>query len=700
MSWLDDLKGKHISRLGVGFPDRKGLNFSGNFSIADNPATGATDVDVSFVGGQFYATLTGEAGVTTNVYPPGDFRRYGAVGDGITDDTAAVAAALTASGKFGIFAYCPGGYAGFRVTAGFANATYGQDIKLRGDGSSRVGSFSKVSKIILDSASGTSFFYSGDQAGHLVVRDLDFSCAEYVLDRAFFRFTANVGNFNFNNVNFYNVERPLVFKAASYFQNGSLTDVQFSNSGTIHSESSALVGTLLALNNVNHEGSVPINTPKVVMNLQGVRHIVATNLLLEGAAPAASWTVLNLDLGAVVAGINGAEMGAVINGFWIEFTTFDMTPLSINGMSARFSMASGLIDQNLPVVLNHGALLQVTDSIAVGAFRNFNNQFSFTDVFSKVMLENCKLRDIEQTLVNQIELINCVSAPDDSHQVAYVPHTTMDAETIYEWKGELPQNQTIVTFPTNPSYAYKLSVITDAVYGRLLSVNPNGQVVPQWEIIINCPAEWTNRTLRLQMYAKFPGGVGGSYNQLAFTGVATGNLVSVTPDQFAWYSTAIRVPVGGGAINIFSQSNWTTTANVLIAALRVSLGGAYSRFPSLEKLVTIDSRATAVPTSGVFVVGDRIKNSAPAVGQPKAWSCTVAGGLTQATRGNTTAYAQGAWVLWTSGTTVWECTVAGTTAGAPPSIVGAVVGTTVVDGTVTWTCKALTQATFTSEGNL
>jgi hypothetical protein len=35
--------------------------------------------------------------------------------------------------------------------------------------------------------------------------------------------------------------------------------------------------------------------------------------------------------------------------------------------------------------------------------------------------------------------------------------------------------------------------------------------------------------------------------------------------------------------------------------------------------------ATASPTSGTYIVGDRVWNSAPAVGQPKSWVCTVAG---------------------------------------------------------------------------
>jgi hypothetical protein len=108
----------------------------------------------------------------------------------------------------------------------------------------------------------------------------------------------------------------------------------------------------------------------------------------------------------------------------------------------------------------------------------------------------------------------------------------------------------------------------------------------------------------------------------------------------------------------------------------------------------------AAPTSGVYILGDTIRNSAPAVGQPKEWINTQDGGAYSTTRANTTGYTVGIYALWTTGTTVWECTTAGTSAGAAPSIVGKVVGDTVVDGSVTWTMRATTQANFVSAGNL
>lgn len=105
----------------------------------------------------------------------------------------------------------------------------------------------------------------------------------------------------------------------------------------------------------------------------------------------------------------------------------------------------------------------------------------------------------------------------------------------------------------------------------------------------------------------------------------------------------------------------------------------------------------AAPTSGVFAKGDEILNSAGTVGQPKAWIVTTAGGASSSTRANSTAYTAGTWIKTSTGA-VLECTTAGTTDTAEPTI-GAV-GTTVTDGSVIWTVRATTSAVLTSTGNL
>lgn len=49
------------------------------------------------------------------------------------------------------------------------------------------------------------------------------------------------------------------------------------------------------------------------------------------------------------------------------------------------------------------------------------------------------------------------------------------------------------------------------------------------------------------------------------------------------------------------------------------------KFGSLELNAKTFTTATAAPVNGTWKVGDRVFNSAPVVGQPKSWVCTVAG---------------------------------------------------------------------------
>ena len=111
----------------------------------------------------------------------------------------------------------------------------------------------------------------------------------------------------------------------------------------------------------------------------------------------------------------------------------------------------------------------------------------------------------------------------------------------------------------------------------------------------------------------------------------------------------------------------------------------------------ITTYATTQPTSEVYAQNDRIMRTPPDPSLQNAWTCNVSGGAYSVTRANTTGYASGVWAIWTTGTTVWECTTAGTSAGAAPSIVGKVVGDTVTDGTVVWTMRSLTTASFIPE---
>jgi hypothetical protein len=138
-----------------------------------------------------------------------------------------------------------------------------------------------------------------------------------------------------------------------------------------------------------------------------------------------------------------------------------------------------------------------------------------------------------------------------------------------------------------------------------------------------------------------------------------------------------------------------------------NLAGNYTESFTIQPRYRFGVEARGVfsvpPVASLWNIGDRIANNVPTVGQPKAWSQTTyaAGvGAYSTTRANTTGYTLGNWVLWTTGTTVWECTTAGTSAGSAPSISGKNPGDTVVDGSITWTMRSPSKAVWTSEGTL
>lgn len=102
----------------------------------------------------------------------------------------------------------------------------------------------------------------------------------------------------------------------------------------------------------------------------------------------------------------------------------------------------------------------------------------------------------------------------------------------------------------------------------------------------------------------------------------------------------------------------------------------------------------ALPAVGVWDRGAPIYSTVAAAGASPGWIVTTAGGAGAAWAA-TIAKAAGAWVKSTAGGRAFEATVAGTTGGAEPAAFAtAAVGDTVVDGTVTWTCRATAQAVF------
>ncbi len=100
--------------------------------------------------------------------------------------------------------------------------------------------------------------------------------------------------------------------------------------------------------------------------------------------------------------------------------------------------------------------------------------------------------------------------------------------------------------------------------------------------------------------------------------------------------------------------------------------------------------ATALPTSGVYVAGDTIRNSAPTPGGVVEWVITTPGGMHSGVWAASTAYALGTFVRTAAGR-ILEVTTAGTSGASEPTVPA--FGATVTDGSVVWTYRATGPAT-------
>lgn len=180
---------------------------------------------------------------------------------------------------------------------------------------------------------------------------------------------------------------------------------------------------------------------------------------------------------------------------------------------------------------------------------------------------------------------------------------------------------------------------------------------------------------------------GGGYQT---SGDGTSAIVFTLEDSVA--KATVIITSGTAALNLKAFSIYALD-NASDVSLYTSLLTDRPYDPNMQLV-------SAIPVKGVYATNTIIKRYPFTVGQPKGWYTTTGGGASSTTRADATAYAAGVWAKWPSGTTVWECTTAGTSTTGAPSIVGKVVGDTVEDGTAIWTMRSLTTVAFTSEGNL
>lgn len=555
---------------------------------------------------------------------------FGAVGDGVTDDTAAVHASFNYAIANTSAVFFPAGT--YRVTSGYDHTTL-TDLRIFGVSSSQ--GYTPRTTIKLDSTNPASYFMKiGGNYPSFAAADISFQCAQSVTDRRFFIYNGFNLTPTFTNVTFFNVEKPINFIEGCYCQSANITNVIFRSSGTIHSqvggtgETNSLRCTLMELNNVYVEDIHPTtNTHKVVMDLTGIRSIVAINLLIECAIPDNTWIPLVIS--------NPYDSGfrqyptAMLNSLHIE------TPVTGGGAPVlSVQIKDGYTQINNLMTLSGGKIyvntrstVDITGASFATSYNPLTSYFSLQDQYSRVILNDCLYRVAGDALTNtSYTLNNCVFVRDGA-AISLLSASTSISNTLptvlYQWDGGYVDTGKAILSSSPSTY----TISTDAAYGRKIVFSSNSS--------FNFSAKTANLKKGTQVtpvaLIKLPTFTGGTFEILWLENTSVIGGAEVYDAAYSGKIISVVVPFALTADGLtscgFRLGNAASgvSGNIELYGYTQYIGNAVPKYPFYNYPANIQTYASAVPTTGTWARGDIVINSSPTTGQPRGWTCTVAG---------------------------------------------------------------------------
>jgi len=549
---------------------------------------------------------------------------FGAVGDGVADDTAAIQAAIDAAKAVNGAVYFPAGR--YRVTSGYTNSTT-NSVMLYGEGLDYYASSAanaNGSCVILDSVDPNSFFYHQSAGSNLEVSNMQFACAQYVLDRKFFVQSASSVRHIFRNVHFSAVERPIVYLTGTYFQLSSYTNVRFMNSGSFHSTAGTLIGTFMLIENCDVEGFIPANTEKIICNLGGIREIQATNFLIEPGTPSAGWIALFLR--------NDYDPdwtrfpNATFRGFWIEVTGSGLA-YSVYQERGRTLFIAPIFNNGAlaPFRINEDGATEIRDTSFSGTADPLQNYFNLSAA-AQVKLTNCNYRNAGTTIVDPkftFDACSNVTSGADGTEFRAICHNNQEPQLLWAFDGGYPDPGKV----NAQFFSGTTSTPTvNAAFGRALRVSPSAGV-------INCRFQGLTRgdfplgaqffvVLRATMPTLSSGIV--AVNMLV-NGTTLANPANYTSGQDIRLVFPLATPSANPTNVGVSIDTATATGDLLIYQLELWIGKSLPNVTMPSYPQNVITFAAATPASGEWARGDIIWNNTPSAGGNPGWVCTTGG---------------------------------------------------------------------------
>jgi len=559
-----------------------------------------------------------------------NLKEFGAVGDGVVDDTTAVHAAFDAAIAANAVLSVPVGH--YRVTSTYPLTSSAFNLILRGDGSSLMGG-DYGSMFILDNSNPSiSFMKQTAGYGEIQCKDLNFKCAAYVLDRPFFEFAGNTyaNKFIFRDVTFKNVEKPFVFKINSYFQASIFDNVLFRDSGTFYGEIdgvSLLRGTLMTIINSHHEGSVPVNSLKILCDLTGIRKITGINFLLEGSVPDTSW--LPLKLSNPHDSLLRRYLFATFKGLWIETVPSGLRCVEQIGGSAVFDSGCGSTPTSKYYIASQGkAIFENSSFIAAASDPSDYIEFENSKCIAEINSGGTRLLkpSVSNIIYKNIQVV--ADAQDTGADNVVID--CGGGSTVFEYKGGEYFETYNITKTITEGTQYPSS---DATYVRKMVFEPrvsDGALNQKITIPLIAKA---GTQINFNILAKLPTFASGNWAlmRLILPGVTDQILYSPVGDSGLVVDgfMARTLLADCTSISIMFHRGTAPGATGLttfdLYSLLVTIGNTAPRRLGAYLGKNVITHGSAAPTLGGWVLGDKVVNTTPAVGSPKGWICTVSG---------------------------------------------------------------------------